>query len=470
MRKHLLLLLISILPAVTCYAQRPAQTIAGSWNGSLAIGGTKLRLVFNLSATPDGSLTATMDSPDQGAKGIPVTSARLVQDSLYLDIKAIGGSYAGKITGPENIDGYLKQAGQNMHIPLTKGEVAEAKRPQHPVKPYPYQETEVTIENKAAGITLAGTLTLPKGKTKAPAVVLITGSGPQDRDQTILGHKPFLVLADYLTRQGFAVLRLDDRGVGKSGGTFATATTEDFASDAAAAFTYLKSFEGVDGKKVGLLGHSEGALVAAKVAAKYPEAAFVVLMAGSAVPGTELLLAQNEALFKTAGMPDAQLQKYLQLRKAQFTVAATEPDIFKASQTIKQLEQDAKAKLTAEEQKQMGLTQQSEQAIVAQLSSPWMRYFLGYDPALTLQKLKMPILALNGTKDLQVPYQQNLPATEKALKAAGNKKYTIKEMPNLNHLFQTATTGMVNEYGQLEETIAPSALETIGSWMKGVVK
>ncbi|MBJ6119362.1 alpha/beta fold hydrolase [Pontibacter sp. BT310] len=470
MRKYLLVLLATILTTITSYAQQPAQTITGSWNGSLAIGGAKLRLVFNLSANPDGSLTATMDSPDQGAKGIPVTSARLVQDSLYLDIKAIGGSYVGKVTGPETIDGYLKQAGQTMHIPLTKGEATEAKRPQHPVKPYPYQETEVTIENKTAGITLAGTLTIPKGKTKAPAVVLITGSGPQDRDQTILGHKSFLVLADYLTRQGFAVLRLDDRGVGKSGGNFAAATTEDFAFDTEAAFTYLKNFEGVDGKKVGLLGHSEGALVAAKVAAKHPETAFVVLMAGSAVPGTDLLLAQNEALLKATGMPDAQLQNYLQLRKAQFTVAATETDIFKASQTIKQLEQEAKTKLTAEEQKQMGLTPQSEQAIVAQLSSPWTRYFLGYNPAPTLQKLKMPVLALNGTKDLQVPYQQNLPATEKALRAAVNKKYTIKEMSNLNHLFQTATTGMVNEYGQLEETIAPAALEVIGNWMKGVVK
>ncbi|MEJ8803055.1 alpha/beta hydrolase family protein [Pontibacter sp. H249] len=465
------LLSFTLLLAISCslFAQQKSD-VTGSWNGALNVGGAKLRLVFNISATPDGSLTATMDSPDQGAKGIPVTSVKLVQDSLYLNIQAIQGSYAGKLTGPESIDGYLKQAGQRMHIPLTKGEAETAKRPQLPLKPYPYQETEVTIANKAAGIQLVGTLTLPKDNPKAPAVILFTGSGPQDRDQTIMGHKPFLVLADYLTRQGFAVLRLDDRGVGKSGGNFTTATTEDFTSDAEAAYTYLKNFNGVNNKKIGLIGHSEGALVAAKVAAKHPDVAFVMLMAGNAVPGTELLVAQNEALLKAAGVPQEQLQKYLQLRKAQFEIAATEADVFKASEKIRQLEQETKAKLSEQEQKQLGLTPQSEQTLIAQLSSPWMRYYLAYNPALTLQKLKMPVLVLNGTKDLQVPHQQNLPATEKALKAAGNKKYTIKELPNLNHLFQTATTGGPAEYGQLEETFAPAALEIIGSWMKGVVK
>ncbi len=470
MKRSLLLLFATIVTLNNCLAQNTPQTITGTWNGALNISGTKLRLVFHINANPDGTLTATMDSPDQGAKGIPITSAKLVQDSLYLDIKAIGGSYAGKITGPETIDGHLKQAGQNMHIPLTKGKAEALKRPQHPAKPYPYQETEVTIENKTAGIKLVGTLTKPNTQKPVPAVILITGSGPQDRDQTILEHKPFLVIADHLTRQGFAVLRLDDRGTGKSEGDFATATTDDFATDIEAAYTYLRGFSGVNPKKIGLIGHSEGALVASKVAAKNPAVAFVVLMAGSAVPGTELLVAQNEAFLKAAGMPEATLQKYLQLRKAQFEVAATEPDVTIAAEKIKQLEQDAKATFTAQEMQQMGLSPQSEQAIVAQLSTPWFRSFLAYNPAPTLQKLKMPMLVLNGTKDLQVPYQQNLPATEKALKAGENKKYTIKEMPNLNHLFQTATTGMVTEYGQLEETIAPVMLEEITSWMKEVVK
>lgn len=469
MNRYLLSFIFILACMTTALAQH--QDITGSWNGALSIGEAKLRIVINLSTAPDGKLIATMDSPDQGAKGIPVSETKLVNDSIFLDIKAIGGSYAGKLTSPTTIDGYLNQAGRSMHIPLTKGDVAIAKKPQEPTKPYPYQETEVTIENKVAGIKLAGTLTLPlNAKAQLPAVVLISGSGPQDRDQTIMGHKPFLVLADHLTRQGFAVLRLDDRGVGKSEGKFATATTEDFASDIEAAYTYLKNFNKVNPKKVGLIGHSEGALVAAKVAARHPEAAFVVLMAGNAVPGTELLVSQNEALLKMAGMPQDLLQKYLQLRKAQFEVAATEKDAQKAAARIRQLEQEAKVNLTEQEQKQLGLTAQSEQTIVDQLSSPWMRYYLAYDPAPTLNKLKMPVLAINGTKDLQVPYQQNLPATEKALKAAGNKKYTVKPLPGLNHLFQTANTGGPAEYGQLQETIAPFTQDLIADWIKETVK
>lgn len=433
--------------------------------------GTELPLVFHIKESPDGSLTATMDSPKQGAKDIPVQSVKQVQDSLYIDMKAIGGTYAGKLSGPETIEGQWKQGGQSFALQLKKGAAAETmKRPQHPKPPYPYQHTEVTVPNKEAGITLAGTLTVPQGGSPHPAVLLFTGSGPQDRDETILGHKPFLVLADHLTRQGFAVLRLDDRGVGKSGGDFASATTADFVSDAATAFEYLKGLDFIDKKKVGLLGHSEGALIAEQVAATHPETAFVVLMAGNAVPGTELLLAQNKALLQNAGVPQELLQKYLDLRKAQLQVAATEKDVAKAAEQIRKLEQAARAKVTEQEQKQLGLTPQSEQAIVSQLSSPWMRYYLAYDPAPALRKLKMPVLVLNGTKDLQVPYQQNLPATEKALKAGGNKKYTIKELPGLNHLLQTANTGSPAEYGQIEETIAPAALETIAEWMKGLVK
>ena len=466
-------LLTTALFILSCMATTFAQQhpVVGTWNGALSIGGTKLRLVFNISNTQDGTLTATMDSPDQGAKGIPVSETRLVNDSLYLSIKAIGGSYAGKVTSPTTIDGHLKQAGMTMQIPLSKGEAAKANRPQEPTKPYPYLEREVTVENKAAGIKLAGTLTLPQNpKAPVPGVVLISGSGPQDRDQTIMGHKPFLVLADHLTRQGFAVLRLDDRGIGKSEGNFGTATTQDFTTDIEAAYTYLRGLAEVNPQKVGLTGHSEGALVAAKVAAQNPEVAFVVLMAGSAVPGAELLASQNEALLKTAGIPQEQLQKYLQLRKAQFQVAATENDLQQAAEKIRQLEQDTKAGLTAHEQKQLGLNAQSEQAIVSQLSTPWMRYFLAYDPAPTLRKLRMPVLAIHGTKDLQVLHSQNLAATEQALKAAGNKKYTVKELPGLNHLFQTAGTGSPVEYGDLEETIAPAALTYMTSWMVKAVR
>ncbi|GGG22124.1 alpha/beta hydrolase family protein [Pontibacter amylolyticus] len=326
------------------------------------------------------------------------------------------------------------------------------------------------MENKAAGFTLAGTLSLPEGKGKHPAVILFTGSGKQDRDMSLMGHKPFLVLADYLTRQGFAVLRLDDRGAGKSGGNHTMATTQDFVSDAQAAYTFLKAHQQVNPKRIGLLGISEGALIASSVAAANQDVAFVVLMAGSAVPGVDLLVSQNEAILKSQ-LQEASLQKYLQLRRAQFEVAASKTEVFEAAQKIRELEKEARAKLTeADQQLAVLLTPQSENAVVAQIMTPWMRHFLAYDPAPALQQLKMPVLALNGSKDLQVPAATNLAATEKALKAAGNKRYTIKELPGLNHIFQTADTGQVHEYATIEETLAPVALETIGNWMKGVVK
>ncbi|MCC9168733.1 alpha/beta hydrolase family protein [Pontibacter harenae] len=472
MNKYILFFFLIAVFATTVHAQKTIEPerVVGDWSGAIIAGGQELATVFHVVAKPDGALTATMDVPVQGAKGIPVQSVKLTQDSLYLEIQVIGGSYAGKITGIETISGQWKQGGQSFPLQLHKGMAAAPKRPQEPQRPYPYQEQEVTVENKAAGVTLAGTLTVPKNKGPHAAVILFTGSGAQDRDQTILGHKPFLVLADHLTRQGFAVLRLDDRGTGKSGGNFTTATTQDFTSDAQAAYNFLKSLKSINAKKIGLLGHSEGALVAAEVAARHSEVAFVVLMAGSAVPGTELLTAQNEAMLKAIGVPEAPLQKYLSLRQAQFKIAATETDVFKAAEQIRKLEQDVKASLSVQEQQQLALTPQSEQAIVAQLSSPWVRYFLSYDPAPTLQKLKMPVLAINGSKDLQVPASQNLPATERALKGGRNKSYTIKELPGLNHLFQTAKTGSPTEYGQIEETIAPVALETISTWMKGIVR
>lgn len=462
------LLLLSTMATVA--QQTTVAQVLGPWHGTLEAPGRRVTVIFRLSSSESGQLAAAMDVPMQGVKGMPIPEAALKQDSLYLRIPAGGIAFAGKLTGPESISGSWKQAGMDFPLALSKGEAPVARRPQMPVKPYPYLEQEVTVENKTAGITLAATLSLPEGKGKHPAVILFTGSGKQDRDMSLMGHKPFLVLADHLTRQGFAVLRLDDRGAGKSGGNHAVATTQDFVSDAQAAYTFLKTHQQVNPKKIGLLGISEGALIASSVAAANKDAAFVVLMAGPAVPGVDLLVSQNEALLKSQ-LPEESLQKYLKLRRAQFEVAASKTEVFEASRKVRELETDARASLT-EEDKQLAqlLVPQAENAVVAQIMTPWMRYFLAYDPAPALQQLKMPVLALNGSKDLQVPAAVNLAATEKALQSAGNKRYTIKELPGLNHIFQTADTGQVHEYATIEETLAPIALETISTWMKGVVK
>jgi len=270
-------------------------SIEGIWEGKLKVPGTELRIVFKISKNPDGTLTGTLDSPDQGVTGIQVEKIIFEDNTLYVEINPIGGTFEGKISNDFlTIEGNFKQAGQSLPLMMKKvNKTIEIYRPQEPKKPYPYLEEEVFYENKEAKITLAGTLTLPSQEGLFPVVLLITGSGPQDRDEAIAGHRPFLVLADYLTRQGIAVLRVDDRGVGRSTGDFSPATSEDFASDVLAGIAYLKTRKEINPKKIGLIGHSEGGIIAPMVAVKSPDVAFIVLMAGTGLTGEEILYLQG---------------------------------------------------------------------------------------------------------------------------------------------------------------------------------
>jgi hypothetical protein len=329
------------------------------------------------------------------------------------------------------------------------------KRPQTPVKPYPYREEDVAFDDGAARVKLAGTLTLPPGPGPFPAVVLIAGSGPNTRDEPILGHKPFLVLADWLTRHGIAVLRYDKRGVGASGGDYAKATTLDFAADAEAAAAYLRGRKEIDPRRVGLIGHSEGGLIAPIVAAKDPKIAFIVMMAGPGVDGLDILMEQGRLITKAMGLTDAQAEKGAALRKTMFDIVRSEKD-----------PQVAAARLKAAADAWAKANDASPQAVELQanlVNTDWFRFFYDYDPAVTLRQLRCPVLALIGSKDLQVPADQNLPAIRAAL--AHDPGADVEELPNLNHLFQTARTGSPGEYAQIEETIAPLALDTITSWI-----
>jgi fermentation-respiration switch protein FrsA (DUF1100 family) len=328
----------------------------------------------------------------------------------------------------------------------------ELRRPQNPTKPYPYRDEEVAYDNKAQNVTLAATLTIPPGKGPFPAVVLITGSGPQDRDESLLGHKPFLVLSDYLTRHGIAVLRADDRGTGKSTGDFATATTADFATDTEAGVAYLKTRPEIDAHKIGLIGHSEGGIIAPMIAARNPEVAFIVMMAGSGVPGDEILVAQVQAIAESSGKTHEEAVKAAVRQREILALIKAEKDPAK-------LEKELREKLATE-----GLEAQLGVEIKA-LTSPWFRYFMTYDPAIALRKVTCPVLAINGEKDMQVPPKQNLPPIRKALEQGGNKHFEVDELPGLNHLFQTAKTGSPNEYAQIEETMSPVALEKMASWI-----
>ena len=429
--------------------------IDGAWMGSLDTGAVKLRVVFHIVNTEDG-LTATLDSPDQGAKDIPINSVTRDGVKLKIESKIIDGVFEGTIAADlSSIDGKWTQGGGTLPLLLKRVKdqaELELKRPQNPVKPYPYREDEVTYDNKEQNVTLAATFTIPQGTGPFPAVLLITGSGPQDRDETLLGHKPFLVLSDYLTRHGIAVLRADDRGVGKSAGVFAKATTADFATDAEAGVAYLKTRVEVNPHKIGLIGHSEGAVIAPMVAARNKDVAFIVMMAGTGVPGDQVLVAQSEAIQVASGKNPEEAVKD----------AAKERELLKLVETEKDqavLEKDLKEKLAGEvPEAQMGVQ-------ISEVTSPWFRYFLTYDPATALRKVTCPVLVLNGEKDKQVLPSQNLPAIRKALEEAGNKHFEIDELPGLNHLFQTAKTGSPMEYAQIEETMSPVALEKIATWI-----
>ena len=408
-----------------------------------------------------------MDSPDQGAKDIPVEEAKFEKNHLRLDAKSIGGVFEGDLKPDQpQLDGNWTQGGMTLPLVLEKTDkVPELNRPQEPKPPYPYLAKEVSYENKKAGITLAGTLTMPKTGGPFPAVMLITGSGAEDRDETVFGHRPFLVLADYLTRRGIAILRVDDRGVGKSTGSTAKSTSQDFAGDVLSGVEYLKSLKEINPKQIGLLGHSEGGIIAPMVATQSSDVSFIVLMAGTGLTGEQILYLQSALIYKAEGVSDETIAKDRKLKEQIFAVIKQESDSAQAAKKMRQLMTDAMAQMDEKEKQALSYSPEIVDMSIKQLLTPWFRYFLTYDPVPALMKVKCPVLAINGDKDLQVPPKEDLTAIENALKAGGNKDYTIKLLPGLNHLFQKADTGSPMEYSKIEETISPEALEVIGNWI-----
>lgn len=462
--------LIFLLSIFFVVISASAQEITGDWNGVLSVQGMKLRLVFHLTKT-DAGYTATMDSPDQGAKGIPMTAAKFENNVLTLEFSAAQIVYTGTLNKSGVVTGNFVQAGQTFPLILSRQEIVveKPKRPQEPVKPFPYNSEDVTFENTKDSITLAGTFTYPQGKSIFPAVVLITGSGAQNRDEELMGHKPFLVLSDYLTRNGIAVLRFDDRGSYASKGNFATATTPDFATDAEAAVQYLKTRKEVNKKKIGLIGHSEGGIVAPMVAVNCKDVSYIVLMAGPGIPGSEILLRQQKLIGQANGIKEEDLKITEELNSHVFKMIdeISDTDTLRVKITNYFIN---KSKDLPDLKIPEGKTINDMIDLqLQQLLTPWMLNFIRYNPAPMLEKVKCPVLAINGSKDLQVPSDVNLKAIENALNKGKNKNFTIKEMPNLNHLFQECKTGSPNEYAGIEQTISPSALDAILTWIKSLL-
>ena len=409
-------IILFVLVALTGQAQVNSTTaLLGSWSGKLKVGAMSLTIVLHLDQV-DGNVKVSLDSPDQGAKGIPASKEYLSDDSVAVKIVSLGATYRARLKDGK-LDGTFSQSGMSFPLEMSKG-IAEVKRPQMPKAPYPYETEEVTFRNEADGATLSGTLTWPVGynKNQKPVMVLfVSGSGQQNRDEEVMNHKPFLVIADYLARQGIATLRYDDRATGKSvGGDVKNATTADFSRDALAGIDFLRSKKAFS--KVGILGHSEGGSIAFMLGSQ-KKVDFIVSLAGPTVKGDTLLAAQSNRILSLSGQP---------------------------------------ATMTVEKYRQT----------VATMNQPWLNWFNDYDPTNDIRQIRCPIFALNGDRDCQVISTLCLPALRQLLQPS--KKHLIKEYPSLNHLFQYCTTGLPDEYSQIEETISPEVLQDIAQWINSL--
>ena len=441
--------------------------ILGDWNGVLDVQGTQLRVVFHL-MNENGHLKGTMDSPDQGAKGIPMESTTYENGKLIIKASNMRMEYNAELSDDNSaIKGTFKQAGMEIPLELSKKKVEKKAlvRPQEP-KDFPYNQEEVKFVNTKGGHHLAGTLTTPSNGEFEKIAILITGSGPQNRDEELLGHKPFLVIADHLTRQGIAVLRYDDRGVGESEGSFNGATSRDFADDAAAAVAYLKNKKEYKGKAIGLVGHSEGGMIAPMVASENKDVDFIVLLAGPGIDIFELMIIQVSKINESEGATKEALARNEKDMRRVFDYMRKNPnaDLKELEKGLDEIFEEVYSAMSDEDKaeldKETFFTQQKRM-----LLDKWFLYFINFNPADYLTQVKCPTLAVNGELDLQVTAKENLAGIKESLKKAKNKNATVKEFKGLNHLFQKTETGSTSEYGVLEETFNQEVLEYVSSWI-----
>lgn len=452
--KKIVLNILTLLPSsFLC-----AQSLIGSWNGSINIGQKSLPLVIHISNV-NGENKCLLDSPDQGAKGIPTVLDYLSNDSIALRVPAIGVSYNGKM-GDGLIKGTFCQSGMRLPLNLKPGNFVR-ERKQTPSTPLPYPTEEVTFKNTEDNAVLSGTISYPMTYTydaeKVPVVLFVTGSGQQNRDEELMGHKPFAVLADYLAKKGIASLRYDDRGFGKSTGDLTHATSHTFMTDALAGIDYLKS----TGKfsKIGIIGHSEGGLIAFMAASEKPEDVdFIVSLAGTAVRGDKILLKQNEILLSANPSTALQATDYCKVLQKIFQHLIDKKSIENAKDIVNGYATEVNAKLPVP-------VLQNLQTVL-KTSNPWLNYFLSYDPTSAIQKTACPVMAINGEKDKQVDAAINMTALKKLLPK--NENHLLKTYTGLNHLFQHCSSGDVNEYAQIEETISPEVMEDIARWINNL--
>ncbi|QEG20499.1 alpha/beta hydrolase family protein [Mariniblastus fucicola] len=440
-----------------------------TWQGTMDAGGRKFDFQFRVFQDEDEKLSAKLDSYSERIFGLSCTVEHGADGTITVEVPISKALYVGTLSDDmQTIDGKWKQAGGEFDLKLTQVSLDETRppkapeRPQTPKGPFPYRVREMIFENSAADIKLAATLTVPKEKDKPPVAILINGSGPQDRDESIADHKPFWVVADHLSRNGIAVFRYDERGVGRSTGTFEGATSADLATDVEAAIDYLKGRRDVDPTRIILIGHSEGGLLAPMIAARRDDVAGVVLLAPPGVNGVKVVINQSRLIAEASGTADEEeLQMQEKILELAFELLKSQPET--NDDFYEQFEAKT-AEVMGEDAEKFELVPEIEVA-VRQLDTPWFRYFAKYEPGPALEKTKCPTLVLIGEKDLQVDPKLNLPPIKAALAKSGNQDVTIEQLSGLNHLFQTCESGSPSEYMAIEQTFAPKALKEISQWI-----
>ncbi len=461
------------------------QNIVGNWEGSLQIQGTELPIIFHISKDAAGKLTASFDSPKQKAFNLACSDVIVRADSVIMEIQLINGRYAGLLNGDKTkLHGNWYQGQGSLPLVMTKtSDVATAvqlKRPQTPKPPYPYKSEELVYSNADQTIQFGATFTVPLPDPNVdyfrapiyPTVILITGSGKQDRDETLFGHKPFAIIADYLTRQGIAVLRVDDRDMGKTTGSFNISTTFDFVKDIEAGIEYLKTRKDVDVDQIGLIGHSEGGIVAPMVASKRKDVKFIVLLAAPGIHILDVMEQQNADIMASKGLAKPDIDEYRPLYKNIVTAIIYAKDSASASKKAMEVFKKWQLGKSASSVKNTtGVETEKDivaftNAFVKDLAGPWFKQFMKMNPQEYLTKITCPVLALNGEKDIQVEATSNLAGIKSALEKNKNKNFKVQEMPGLNHLFQHCTSCTVEEYGELEESFDSRTLKIIADWIK----
>ncbi|MGB8190825.1 MAG: alpha/beta fold hydrolase [Chitinophagaceae bacterium] len=467
MRVVFLAFLIFFFFTMPGYAQ---TNYTGLWEGKL-IAGVEIRLFFKISRDASDKLTATLDCPDQGLKDVKVDAVSFVNDSLRLAITQFKAVYTGKLINDSVMKGIFVQG---MAFPLELKKITHIVlkvRSQTPQPPFSYKSEDITYTNKDRSIIYGATITIPSGKGPFPAALLITGSGQQNRDEEIAGHKPFAVIADHLTKNGFIVLRVDDRGVGQTTGSLDSATSRDFANDALASLDYLASRKEVDKKNIGLIGHSEGGMIAQLIGAERTDIKFIIMLAAPGIKVLDLMNEQNAAVLTSYGLSKEYISKYAPFYTTMLkTIIENDSATFGKALTkaVGEWADTTAANIVMvttgikDEQTKKDFVQRTGEMA----ANNWFRYFLSFDPGNYLKKIKANVLALNGDKDIQVLSKSNLQGIESGLKQSKSKSFEVKELKGLNHLFQECKTCTVSEYGNLDQTFSPAVLEIMTAWLK----